>query len=61
MVTTDWAVNSSHAKEIKAGNDMKMHMGYPEQLKIAYDKGELARADLEVCVKRILEMFMKLA
>lgn len=61
MVTTDWAVNSSHAKEIKAGNDMKMHMGYPEQLKRAYDKGELTRADLEVCVKRILEMFMKLA
>ena len=59
MVTTDWGVKNDPAKEVKAGNDMKMHVGYPEDLKAAYDKGYLTRADLEVCVKRILEMTMK--
>ena len=48
-------------KEVKAGNDMKMHCGYPEDLKAAYDKGDLTRAELELCTKRILEMIMKLA
>lgn len=60
MVVTDWGVKNDPVKEVKAGNDMKMHCGYPEDLKAAYDKGELTRADLEACVKRILEMFMKL-
>ncbi len=61
MVVTDWGVKNNPVKEVKAGNDMKMHCGYPEDLKAAYDKGELTRADLEKCVKRILEMFTKLA
>ncbi len=60
MVVTDWGVKNNPVKEVKAGNDMKMHCGYPEDLKAAYDKGELTRADLELCVKRILEMFNKL-
>lgn len=60
MVVTDWGVKNDPVKEVKAGNDMKMHRGYPEDLKKALDKGELTRADLEVCTKRILEMFMKL-
>ena len=60
MVVTDWGVKNDPVKEVKAGNDMKMHCGYPEDLKAAYDKGELTRADLELCTKRILEMFMKL-
>ena len=60
MVVTDWGVKNDPVKEVKAGNDMKMHCGYPEDLKAAYDKGELTRADLELCTKRILEMFIKL-
>ncbi len=60
MVTTDWGVKNDPVKEVKAGNDMKMHCGYPEDLKTAYDEGKLTRADLELCVKRILEMFTKL-
>ncbi len=60
MVVTDWGVKNDPVKEVKAGNDMKMHCGYPEDLKAAYDKGELTRADLELCVKRILETFNKL-
>ncbi|MGN1315570.1 MAG: glycoside hydrolase family 3 C-terminal domain-containing protein [Acutalibacteraceae bacterium] len=61
MVTTDWGVKNDPVKEVKAGNDMKMHMGYPEDLKAAYDKGELTRAELELCVKRILQMTMRFA
>ena len=61
MVVTDWGVKNNPVKEVKAGNDMKMHCGYPDDLKAAYDKGELTRADLELCVKRILEMFTRLA
>ncbi|MBQ7956402.1 MAG: glycoside hydrolase family 3 C-terminal domain-containing protein [Clostridia bacterium] len=60
MVVTDWGVKNDPVKEVKAGNDMKMHCGYPEDLKAAYDAGNLTRADLELCVKRILEMFTKL-
>lgn len=61
MVVTDWGVKNDPVKEVKAGNDMKMHCGYPEDLKKGYDNGDITRADLELCVKRILEMFMKLA
>ena len=61
MVETDWGVKNDPVKEVKAGNDMKMPVGYPEDLKAAFDKGELTRADLEPCVKRILEMTMKFA
>ncbi|MBR4858132.1 MAG: glycoside hydrolase family 3 C-terminal domain-containing protein [Clostridia bacterium] len=61
MVETDWGVKNDPVKEVKAGNDMKMPCGYPDDLKAAFDKGELTRADLEPCVKRILEMTMKFA
>ena len=61
MVTTDWGVFSNHSDEIKAGNDMKMGEGQPEELKAAYDRGEISRADLETSVKRILEMTLKVA
>ncbi len=61
MVETDWGVKNDPVKEVKAGNDMKMPCGYPEDLKAAYDKGDLTRADLEACVKRIIEMTLKMA
>ena len=60
MVTTDWGVKNDPVKEVKAGNDMKMHCGYPEDLKAGLEKGDITRADLELCVKRILDMFTKL-
>ena len=60
MVVTDWGVKNDPVKEIKAGNDMKMHCGYPEDLMEGYKDGRITRADLELCVKRILEMFLKL-
>ncbi len=60
MVVTDWGVKNRPVIEVLAGNDMKMHCGYPDELKEAYEKGILTRADLELCVKRILDMFTKL-
>ena len=60
MVVTDWGVKNDPVKEVKAGNDMKMHCGYPEDLKAGLEDGRITRADLELCVKRILEMFLKL-
>lgn len=61
MVVTDWGVKNDPVKEIKAGNDMKMHCGYPEDLKAGLKDGRINVADIEICVKRILEMFTKLA
>ncbi len=61
MVETDWGVKNDPVQEVLAGNDMKMPVGYPADLKEALEDGRLTRADLEVCVKRILEMIEKLA
>ncbi len=60
MVVTDWGVKNRPVIEVKAGNDMKMHCGYPDVLLQACKNGELTRTDLEVCVRRILDMFLKL-
>ena len=59
MVVTDWGVKNNPVTEVIAGNDMKMHCGYPDDLKAAYDKGELTAEHLKICVMRILEMFIK--
>ncbi len=61
MVVTDWGVKNNPVNEVQAGNDMKMHCGYPQDLMKAYKKGKLTRAELELCAKRILAMIMKLA
>ena len=61
MVTTDWGVKNNPVCEVKAGNDMKMHIGYPDDLMVALESGELTRSDLEACAKRILNVYMKLA
>lgn len=61
MVTTDWGIKNNPVNEVKAGNDMKMHIGYPEDLMAAIEKGELERADLEACAKRILKVYKLLA
>lgn len=61
MVTTDWGVKNDPVKEVKAGNDMKMPIGYPDDLMKGYKEGRLTRVDLEICVKRILEMVRKTA
>ncbi|MDO4743061.1 MAG: glycoside hydrolase family 3 N-terminal domain-containing protein, partial [bacterium] len=60
MVTSDWTNDAKHVKEVKAGNDIKMPIGAPDELKSAIEDNTLSRAELEVCVKRILNMILKL-
>lgn len=60
MVTTDWWTCGEHYKETKAGNDLKMGNGYPERVKEAYDKGAITREEIEICVKRILGLILKI-
>ena len=61
MITTDWGQKNDPVREVAAGNDLKMHCGYPDDLQKGLDDGRITRADLELCVKRILAMFIKLA
>ncbi len=60
MVTTDWWNYALHEKEVLAGNDLKMPIGMPGRLTEALKDGRLSRNDLEICVKRILGLILKL-
>lgn len=60
IVTSDWWTRGEQYKEILAGNDVKMATGYPERVKQAQEMGAITRADYERCVRRVLEMIMKL-
>ena len=60
MVTSDWGVPCEQANCVLAGNDIRMPRGFPEALTQALEEGRLQRGHLEVCVKRILEMILKL-
>ncbi len=60
MVTTDWANYATQYKELIAGNDIRM-VGYNHaETKKALDDGLITREEIEVCVKRILEMVLKM-
>ncbi len=59
MVTTDWGTCGEHYKEVKAGNDMKMAVGFPERLLEAVEKGALSRSEMEICARRILGLILK--
>lgn len=61
IVMTDWTGQRNTAAQIKAGNDL-MEPGMPVQTQEVIDKvksGELSEADLDVCVRRILEYLLK--
>lgn len=60
VVTSDWWNRGEHYKEIKAGNDIKMANGYTERVLEAMEKGAVTREEIEVCVKRVLELIMKI-
>lgn len=59
-VTTDWWTHGEQYKEVKAGNDIKMGCGYVDRLLYAVEKGELTRAEMDICAKRVLELVMKI-
>ena len=60
VVTTDWWTRAEHYKEIKAGNDIKMANGYTERVLASMEKGAITREEIEVCVKRVLELILKI-
>jgi len=45
--------------EIKAGNDVRMPISDNHTVK-DYEDGKISRAEIELCAKRILEMYMKI-
>ena len=59
MVTTDWWTYGEHYKEVAAGNDLKMASGHPERLAEALKAGAVTRADLELAVKHILGLILR--
>ena len=62
MVMTDWWNHAEMYKEIEAGNDIHMpeSQGKDALVLKKLKNGELDRGTVEVCVKHILEMIMKL-
>ena len=60
VVTTDWWTRGEQYKEIKAGNDIKMACGYPDRVLAAMEKGAITREEIEICVKRVLELILKM-
>lgn len=61
LVTTDWWTYGEQWKEIAAGNDLKMPVGVPDHTLMKLKSGELSRDDVRLSVRRLLELFMKLA
>lgn len=61
-VMTDWRNTSRLWEEIKAGNNIKMPFGYPEEAELAlekYKEGVLTRAELENNAVCVIDAVMK--
>ena len=59
LVMSDWGANIDAVNSLKAGLDLGMpdSNGYfEEQLKAAYEKGELTQQDLDIACKRIINL-----
>ena len=59
-VTTDWVSYGIHGFEVKAGNDIKMPWGYPEEINDFVMSEILPKAYIDSSVKRILELIIKI-
>ena len=60
IVSSDWWTLADQYKEVKAGNDLKMPAGFPERMALALETGVITREEMEVSVKRILNLILKL-
>jgi len=60
LVETDWYNCGCHSDEVLAGNDIKMPCGFPDELKEALVNGKITRGDLQACVKRYVNLILKL-
>ena len=59
-VTTDWDSSGLHGFEVKAGNDIKMPWGYPQEIHDFIGSKVLPLACVDASVKRILELILKI-
>ena len=61
LVMTDWGGGYDAAAQIAAGNDLLMPGSYAqyEEIVAAVKSGKLAEGDLDICVKRILELVVR--
>ena len=62
LVMSDWGANIDAVNSLKAGLDLGMpdSNGYfEEQLKAAYEKGELTQQDLDIACKRIINLALE--
>lgn len=61
LVMTDWSGGYDVDKQIAAGNDLMMpgKMFQYEDLVKAVKEGKLAESDLDICVKRVLELVVR--
>ena len=60
MVITDWHGPCNHEHCIVAGINVRMPRGYPDQLTEALNHRRVRRGNLEVSVKHVLKMILKL-
>lgn len=61
VVTTDWYTFGEQYREINAGNDVKMGCGMPEHTLRMLGEGKITREQLEVSVKRLLTLILRLS
>lgn len=59
-VTTDWISYGIHGFEVKAGNDIKMPWGYYQEINDFVMSEVLPKTYIDACVKRILELIIKI-
>lgn len=60
LVMTDWWNDGDQPLEIKAGNDVKMGVGYPYRVKEAWEQGMITENEIHISAKRLLEMLLKI-
>lgn len=60
LIMTDWWNLVDHAKEVAAGNNLKMPDGDPQRLLAAAQAGTLTRTDLVANAKPILQVLLQL-
>ena len=59
LVTTDWWNTAEQYKEVVAGNDVKMGLGFPERLLEAMDRGLVTREQMETAARHILGLILR--
>ena len=60
VVTSDWWSFGEHYKEVEAGNDVKMPLGFPKRLTEAVQAGLLTREDLLRSACNVLRLILKM-